>query len=203
MLDRISGFTGLPSGNKRPRLHDVDLTLHIRPFNILIALAKHALDRVRRTHQSTYHIIRQHHPIAFDRHLFHTTIFVKRQQTILSRARQHLDRIRAWSKKYLLRDALPFNHLNAQTTLRADVNHTFVVVVERIGADHHARAFRVDSLLDQHRHVDHRMSHRRTFARFIGFEIPQRRPNLLYRIYQLLFAAHVWDRRVKTGATEV
>src|SRR6185503_9401983 len=148
MLDGISGFTRLSSGNKRARLHYIDLPLHVRPLNILIALAKHALDRVRRAHESTYHIIRQHYPIAFYRHFLHAAIFIKRQQTILSRARQDLDRIRAWSKEYLLRDALPFNHLDPKTTLRADVNHTSVVVVERIGAYHHARALGVDSLLN-------------------------------------------------------
>ena len=42
-----------PTGNERPRLDDVNLALHVGPFDVLIsAAAKHALDRARGVHQA-------------------------------------------------------------------------------------------------------------------------------------------------------
>src|SRR5690349_16095156 len=126
------------SSDIRPRLDDVDLPLHISPLNILVATAEHALDLVRRAHEPPNDIVSQHHPIAFDRHLFNATLLIKRQQTILSGARQNLYRIAARAEKYLLGNTLTLDDLDTQTTLGADVNHTFVFSVEWIGADHHA-----------------------------------------------------------------
>src|SRR5437773_11780613 len=47
----------LTSGNKRTRLDNVDLTLHVGPFDILLTATKDALDRRCCSHKATNHII--------------------------------------------------------------------------------------------------------------------------------------------------
>src|SRR5438876_2782914 len=55
----IIPVTGLPltSGNKRTRLDNVDLTLHVGPFDVLLTASKDALDRRCCSHKATNHII--------------------------------------------------------------------------------------------------------------------------------------------------
>src|SRR5262249_2142042 len=103
-----------PSRNIGPGLHYVDLSLHVRPLNILVAAAKHTLDLVRRSYKPADDIVSQHHPIALDRHLLHATLLVKRQQTILIGARQHLYRIAARAEEYLLGNAFTLDHFDPQ-----------------------------------------------------------------------------------------
>ena len=54
-----------------PGLNDVDLALHVRPFDVLIAIAENAFDVERGTHQTAYHIISQHNAVASYRDFFH------------------------------------------------------------------------------------------------------------------------------------
>ena len=44
-------------GNKRPRLDDVNLSLHVGPLDVLIAAAEDTLDRRRRTHQPPNYVV--------------------------------------------------------------------------------------------------------------------------------------------------
>ncbi len=74
----------LAARNIRPRLNNKNLPLHVRPLNILIATPKHSLDLRGRTNESTDNIVSQHNTIAGYRYFLHSTILVKRQQTIFS-----------------------------------------------------------------------------------------------------------------------
>lgn len=92
----------LTAGNKRPRLHDVNLTLHVSPLDVLIAVAEHTLDSGGRAHETANDVVSQHDSIACDRYLFHATVLVKRQQTVFSRTRQHLNCVCARTENELL-----------------------------------------------------------------------------------------------------
>src|SRR5215203_5555396 len=67
----------LPPGDERPRLHDIDLPLHVSPFDILVATPKDALDSRRCTDQTTYHFVSKNNSVACNRHFFHTTTLIE------------------------------------------------------------------------------------------------------------------------------
>lgn len=67
------------AGDEGARLHDVELSLHIRPFDVLFAVAKDAFDFRRRLDQTMDDIIRQHPPLACYRYLLQSALLVERQ----------------------------------------------------------------------------------------------------------------------------
>src|SRR5437763_16487973 len=70
----------LSAGNERPRLHNIDLSAHERPFDVLLFTVKDLLDFRRGFGQTTYDVISQHHAIGADRNLFDATAVVERHQ---------------------------------------------------------------------------------------------------------------------------
>src|SRR6185503_18483301 len=187
----------------RARLDDVDLPFHVSPLDVLLAIAEYTLDLERRANQPPYHIIGQHHAIAFYRHFFNAALFVKRQQAVFRGAGENLDRIGARSKDDLFGDPLSFDHFDSESTFRADVYSRLVFWIKWIGADHYARALGIDSLLQQHGHEDFRVVYARPLARFVSFEVPKRSPHFANRVDQLLIAADVWHGCIQTRTAKV
>src|SRR5205085_12071760 len=90
------------AGNERPRLHNIYLSAHYRPFDVQLFTAKDLLDSVRRLRQATNNIVSQDHAIGADRDLLDASTVVERQQAVFFRSRQHLHRIGDWPKDHLL-----------------------------------------------------------------------------------------------------
>src|SRR5712691_5607676 len=208
----MGAHTGAPlqilsTGNIRPRLDDVDLPFHVSPFDVLISSVKDSLDTLGGSSQSTNHVISQHHAFTADRNFPDAAMLIEYQQAIFFRSRQDLDRIGYRAINNLLGDSLPFHDLHAQAALGANVNRALVdgidFAVERVSRNHDAGAFRVDSFLNQHRHVYLRVIDPGTLARFISFKVPHRSPDGLDCFEQLIVAADVRHRGVQPGAIEV
>src|SRR4029434_17506 len=102
-----------------------------------------------------------------------------------------------------LRNFLAFDHLDSQAALGADVNRSLVVFVKWVGGNHHAGAFRIDALLDQYRNEDLRVIYDCALASFVGFKIPQRRPNSFDRLNEFLVSANVRNGGVESGPAKV
>src|SRR5207302_2417925 len=100
--------------------------------------------------------------------------------------------------------ALSFDDFHSQTTFGADVNGLVLIfAIEWIGGDHYARALRVDSFLNQHRHEYLHVIDARALTRFVSFKVPHRGPYKLDCLDQLFVTADVWHRGIQSGAIKV
>src|SRR5436190_1526689 len=68
---------GLPAGNERPRLHNIDLSAHERPFDVLFFGVKFLFDFGRGFGQTPDGVISQHHAIGANRNLSDAAIVVE------------------------------------------------------------------------------------------------------------------------------
>src|SRR5690349_19201298 len=79
------------AGNVGPRLHDINLTFHVSPFDVLILIMEDPLDFFRCRSQTANDIIGQHLALSANGNFYDSTSFIKRQQAIFLRPCQHLD----------------------------------------------------------------------------------------------------------------
>ena len=82
-----------PLRDKGARLHDVDFSAHIDPFDVLIFTAKYALNTPRCSYESANDVVGQYCAPTGNGNLFDSAFFIKRQQTVFSRPGQHLDSV--------------------------------------------------------------------------------------------------------------
>src|SRR6266516_1199821 len=126
------------AGNVGSGLHNVNLPAHVGPFDILVLSSEHALNAGSGSGQPPYHVVRQHDTLAGNRNLFNAAAFVKSQQAILGGTGQHAHSLTARPKDDLFRDLLPFDYLNPEPALGADVDCAFVIAIIRVGSNHYA-----------------------------------------------------------------
>jgi hypothetical protein len=122
--------SALAARNKWSRLHDINLALHVRPFDILIATAEDALNTRSGFNQATNYVVSQHHPFAGDGNFLDSASVIECQQTVFRRSSQNLNGISAWAKYDLFGDALSFTYFDSEAALRTDVDRTTVLFVE-------------------------------------------------------------------------
>src|SRR5215204_801029 len=189
--------------DERARLYDVNLPAHVDPLDVLLAPAEDGLDPRGGARQLPDDLVGQHGALARDGHLLDAARLVEGQEALLLRARQDFDRVGAREVEELLGDALALDHLDPEAAIDADVDGAAVVRVERGGRDHHARAVGVDALLHEHGHVRLRVVDVGALARLVRLEVPERRPDGLDGLDQLLVLLHVRHRVVEAGAVEV
>src|SRR5205807_7143771 len=113
------------AGNERPRLHNINLSAHDRPFDVLLFTVKDLLDPVRRLRQAANNIVSQDHAIGADRNLFDAAAAVEREQAVFCRPRQNVNRVGVWSKDSLLGVLLSSADLHSQAALGADLTRSF------------------------------------------------------------------------------